>query len=1178
MATTDTSSNITGPDQLPEELNFRILKQLGLDTIIESGSQQWTDYNEHDPGITLLEILTLVATDLSYRSQFPIEDILTIGPTQDDQANYFPDQFYTASEILSTSPVTIHDFQKSLIDIPGIANAWVDPCTSQDSSIKGLVNITLCPSENLQKRLSHYQKMRTELSPVEIAQLKIDLQTLQQIPEGKSIPIPRNLITLLVNLWGLPPRDAADLRVALDAYFHVLPEQLPELSSKLASFTLPQGIDGGSREKRLQQLYALLENLFFGNRLPDDHWLPITLRSSIESIRTSAEAHQATLSAAQDIYLEHRPLGRDINQITLLEPLPVLFNLDIQCSPEADPESTIANVLFTLKQSLSSAIQFLSLEQMMDLQDQDTNEVFNGPNLQHGFIDVNKLDNRSPYLIASELCSAIRQLPSVLHINELLFAFSPTGRTPGASEWTDAAVVPLTKLPVLGPLSQNKCNLKLSEEQLQYAFDTLIYSQPAAKLSPRTRDLEIPSGHFRDTAHYTSIQNDFPKIYELQPYGPSDPEPSRTRIAEIRQFQAYLLIFDQILANYFTQLSCLGQLYSWSPDVTSTRFFQGLEKVVDQLNDLVDPDTYAADTREIMETEQDFQLRRNQFLELLLRRLGRGLSSDLNTIYHTPNQQQTGIDIKQQFLADYPSLSSRRGTAQNYKHSQTSLHLSGLANTINTLCGFPPLNEQHRLFLGMFNQADLKDMPLLNAWMPHYSITNCQSQPVDFNTMLPVAVDKKNYRLDRRNLPLSKEEQQQWLGFTLIAKKLKVNQDLTSLLEDTPTPNSILVLLYQDSFIFRVYNDSSRCTLNLSSLQLQHVKSQLENLKKSLEPYWNSDQVADADKKDIILQVIFLVQQTHRLILAGSLPDGSFLNPCQLNQTFANEDNAAPVIESLTQLFRKYDAISRQVTIIEHCLLRPSHSDAKQFIFLQDEQGSQWAKSEHPNSLDDIQQLSIGDRDFLTYSILKNGSNKYYQTACLPPFATELLEDKPDSPTWINFSITAPDSNTGLIQITISYGEKNHRVSLSSTNSYDSSDDAENIIHSWLAYAASQQSHKQLAWGTTLNPTSSQGLPSFLQQDPYSSVATVLLPQWPIQFRDTNFRQTLTSLIQREAPSSIYLNILWVNLPWFQKFLSLHETWLTLYQTPDVDPKLLSASGRPIIDLILEETARQNHG
>jgi hypothetical protein len=40
---------------------------------------QWSDFNSHDPGITILEQLCYAITDLAYRSNFPIADLIATG-------------------------------------------------------------------------------------------------------------------------------------------------------------------------------------------------------------------------------------------------------------------------------------------------------------------------------------------------------------------------------------------------------------------------------------------------------------------------------------------------------------------------------------------------------------------------------------------------------------------------------------------------------------------------------------------------------------------------------------------------------------------------------------------------------------------------------------------------------------------------------------------------------------------------------------------------------------------------------------------------------------------------------------------------------------------------------------------------------------------------------------------
>ena len=48
-----------------EDYNF--LRREGIKHIEKMGGDLWTDFNTHDPGITLLESLCYAITDLAYR-------------------------------------------------------------------------------------------------------------------------------------------------------------------------------------------------------------------------------------------------------------------------------------------------------------------------------------------------------------------------------------------------------------------------------------------------------------------------------------------------------------------------------------------------------------------------------------------------------------------------------------------------------------------------------------------------------------------------------------------------------------------------------------------------------------------------------------------------------------------------------------------------------------------------------------------------------------------------------------------------------------------------------------------------------------------------------------------------------------------------------------------------------
>lgn len=100
----------------PPSMDWQLLRREGISHIENLASDIWTDYNLHDPGITILEILCYAITDLGYRSNMSPADLFAVPNN---------DSFYTAAQILPCAPVTALDLRKILIDMPGVQNAWV---------------------------------------------------------------------------------------------------------------------------------------------------------------------------------------------------------------------------------------------------------------------------------------------------------------------------------------------------------------------------------------------------------------------------------------------------------------------------------------------------------------------------------------------------------------------------------------------------------------------------------------------------------------------------------------------------------------------------------------------------------------------------------------------------------------------------------------------------------------------------------------------------------------------------------------------------------------------------------------------------------------------------------------------------------------------------------------------
>lgn len=108
----------------PEYLNFETLRAIGIAHLQQMSGKLWTDYNLHDPGITILEVLCYAITELGYRNNLDINDLLAKPPTQ---APPEEENFFTPDQILTCNPVTELDLRKCLLNIKGVRNAWIKP-------------------------------------------------------------------------------------------------------------------------------------------------------------------------------------------------------------------------------------------------------------------------------------------------------------------------------------------------------------------------------------------------------------------------------------------------------------------------------------------------------------------------------------------------------------------------------------------------------------------------------------------------------------------------------------------------------------------------------------------------------------------------------------------------------------------------------------------------------------------------------------------------------------------------------------------------------------------------------------------------------------------------------------------------------------------------------------------
>lgn len=84
----------------------------------------WTDFNAHDPGITMLDVLNYGLTELDYKQGFPLVDYLT-----GKEEVFRPEELglFLPEQVFPTNPVTTDDYRKLfLMNVPELENVWID--------------------------------------------------------------------------------------------------------------------------------------------------------------------------------------------------------------------------------------------------------------------------------------------------------------------------------------------------------------------------------------------------------------------------------------------------------------------------------------------------------------------------------------------------------------------------------------------------------------------------------------------------------------------------------------------------------------------------------------------------------------------------------------------------------------------------------------------------------------------------------------------------------------------------------------------------------------------------------------------------------------------------------------------------------------------------------------------
>lgn len=425
---------------------------------------------------------------------------------------------------------------------------------------------------------------------------------------------------------------------------------------------------------------------------------------ALSSIVTRGDIHLA----ARERLFAHRNLGEDFINICDLEEEAIAVCADIEVLPSVDVEALLAEIFYRLYLHISPSIQFYTIDEMLT-RGKRIDEIFNGPKLDHGFIDDDEFreikrrcEFRSTDLLniimalAEEGVVAVKNIALLSFIDGLL-----TNEV--VQQWVLELSTDRYRTPVFSPERSKFVFYKndipyYANRQRVYA----IYEEKKAraihpKLKGHEKNLPIPVGVDRHLADYYPVQNELPSVYRVgrQRVAQSD---SDLRKAQSRQLKAFMLFFEQILANYLAQLGKVRHLFSWDDSEASTYFTRAVTGIanIDEL--YVDFSSLENDLERLIESETVMYERRNRFLDHLMARFCESFteySLFMYAIYKDRDEANTLLLAdKRALLQNYPAASAQRHLGYDYRYPQDVDNLTGYQRRLYYLLGFTELQRR----------------------------------------------------------------------------------------------------------------------------------------------------------------------------------------------------------------------------------------------------------------------------------------------------------------------------------------------------------------------------------------------------------------------------------------------------------------------------------------------------
>jgi len=1115
---------------LPAE-DYPALRDKGIQYISKLGSDIWTDYNNSDPGISILEAVCYAITDLSYRTDFDIKDLLAPEQLNNDTWKQI---FYTARQILHNNALTINDYRKLVIDIKGVRNAWIE--TSKDYEVPVWIDYNDaeireeagCSCDDADEKICY-------------GKLGLESLTTDQVNAYRNTKI-QDINALLQKLAAA--RTAAETKIA-DLTTQI---DMPDIDPTKRAALIAEREQLQEQVKHIDKKTTAL-NTLQAYLSPDNTTLPSKIIEFEGLYNVMVEYEEDVLQADQreevrqlvlDRLSRHRNLCEDFLSINGVEYEDFGIMASVALEEYADPDQVLAQMFFIIYKYFTPSVPFHTIPQMQE-RGYLIDEIFEGPALKHGFIDDVELE-ATDFFRDIRLSDIINEIADIKGIKAITYLHLSSGSSTGDADpdknffyqWLNF-LREQRKVARIQPGMSQIIFCKERElltyytgrpadrrpERMLKLFNDLKVLERKYKLEGHTVDLPIPLGENMELEDYYPVTYSLPMCYGVSDRAGLPNDVDEKRRTQALQLRGYLMFFEQILADYLVQLNHLRDLFTFDDTVKYTYFTRALTEIEDLKDLVVDhgaPNPWEQVLKEfthviqsLVETPKIFQDRRNHFLDHMLARFSEDLSEYENiSTWLTPYKvKERMIQDKIRILKDgeYYQISTNRGKGYNYAQNDIwdTPNVSGTERRVSRLLGFR--NAKRRTlapdYIVVEPVMETDEKTKTQVWKKNKKGQNVNViklvDPDNKETVLLTSIEVADgcctesliselleFADDRHNFHFHDELRQR--------SRKSAGQIGTFWYElwDGTDPEIALAIATGEKF------DKSE-DRDKAFKRLQHVMDTL-----------NNDEGMHL-VEHLLLRPRFdgALDEVGNPILPGMLD--ICLDTCDLGIGLGQNTEVPPYRRRLYRIPAE-KCFDNLPWVLEYIRKNVNPNVGDQSFLFQEAFADGTAPvplkfRRYENLAKRVKDLQEYGSERVNYTIVSNGE---------------------EDPAKLKYSfIIHGDKDIVLAQSSFIFNQKSKQP-----GAPEVADDIEKEIAQLIIYFSFQ-----LDLYCAADPCDNN-------EDPYSFRTTVVFPCWPKRFRDATFRNLVEKTVQTESPAHVYTRVVWIGINEMQRFEKVYYDWL----------------------------------